>query len=157
MKNLSLIYLGITIGLVLGYFIQPFEIKYVIIFGVFAVLYSNEKLMEFVSFLFLVTLCLVYPMLIMLTGIEWYEPLLLLWVMFVLFYNTFKDIKKPIFVNEGDISLFPVVFDWKGKTVDTRDNKNGLIIGEYGDGTFDVLFDKGVVKGVDVSEIFKVY
>jgi hypothetical protein len=156
-KSLFLLYLGLTIGMLVAYFVQPIELRHVITYGVMMVIFSHKRITDVVMFLFLVTFCIIYPLTFVLTGIKWYEPILLVYVMFGLFYNTFKKVDKPIFVNEGDISLFPVVFKWKGMTVDTRHGNNGLIIGEYGDGTFDVLFDNSIVRVIDVSEIYKVY
>ena len=101
--------MGVCVGFLLTRYMSfpPTWTLIASLFG-FSLFFSFDKLVHVVGFFFLCTLMIYLPC-TWIDGFKWYEPLMYLYLMLVLVYNYFPKEYKPLFVNEGDITRFPVI------------------------------------------------
>lgn len=101
-------------GIIVGLLIQQYIIKdemgvggylyLVVMTGIF----SNDKLWDFFVFLFLTSYVLVIPFTWVNGDIRWYEPLVVMFIIFSLVRTLFfrNKVNTPIFVELGDVVRF---------------------------------------------------
>lgn len=139
MKNsTSLIYLGMTLGLLVSYLSKtPITIETVFFFGVLSLMTMEGKFFDFIRILILSSLILLYIGTWSLGKFNWYEPIFVLWIVCAFYYTLFIKEKKnkTVFVHEGDVISFPPVLvpDYISpvdETIDCNDIVKS-IIGNY--------------------------
>ena len=80
----------------------------ILIMSVLTIIFTFDQLNKVVMFFFLTTMVLFYPISWMNGSFKWYEPLVELWFIGILCYSYFPKKYKPLFVDYGDVTRFPV-------------------------------------------------
>lgn len=79
-----------------------------IILVTIATIIMIDKLHNVVMYFLLLTYIIYLPITWTTGSFRWYEPLMELWFIVILCYNIFPKKYKPLFVDYGDVTRFPV-------------------------------------------------
>lgn len=103
-------------GTLVGMIFQQYVLKgetsvgaYIIYFTLIMI-FSFKKSSEVFGFFLISTVIVMYPIMWMISDIKWYEPLIFLWLMYVLYVNVFNKVERPITVDVNDVLRFPPQF-----------------------------------------------
>lgn len=112
MKKGYLIFMtGVLLGMVIQQYVKtPMSVGGVVTFVTLVLIFSFKKSSDVFSFLFLSTLLICYPFTWVNGDFMGYEPILYIWCLFVLLYNVFKKVDRPISVDLNDVLRFPPQF-----------------------------------------------
>lgn len=126
MKKGYLVFMsGVLVGmLVQQYFKTPMTVNGVVTFVTLVLIFSFDKSTEVFSFLFLSTTLLYYPLTWVSGDFKWYEPIFFIWFFYVLFYNVFKKMDRPISVDLNDVLRFPPQFVESTENIDWEQRYN---------------------------------
>ena len=111
-KGYSIFILGFVVGMLVKQYVFKNEMgvwDYVFCVGMLLV-FSNDKLTEFIFFLFLTSYVVTIPFTWVNGDIRWYEPLVMLYVLISLVYSVFirdKGVVNPLMIDRDDIVRFP--------------------------------------------------
>lgn len=114
--------MGTLVGMVLQQYVFKNEtsVETYVTYFVLIMIFSFNRSTEVFSFFLVNTLMVIYLITWMDGNFRWYEPLIFLWMGYVLYLTVFdKKMNRPIFVDEGDVLRFPPRFvesesiDWE--------------------------------------------
>lgn len=108
-KNYFHFMLGVIVCSIIDHYSKtPPTWTSIIIISVLTIIFTFDKLNKVVMFFFLTSMVIYQPIGWMMGKFIWWEVLIEIWFIVVLCYNYFPKRYKPLFVDYGDITRFPV-------------------------------------------------
>lgn len=101
--------IGTLVGMILHQYVlkTPTSIIIYLLTFIWVFMLSSEKVTEVFGFFLYSTLLIYYPITWMNGDFRWYEPLIFLLLVYVLFGSVFKNMERPITVDVNDVLRFP--------------------------------------------------